>query len=80
MPICARGVTQPDGTIGLVLDPTAPDLSKCPYVVQSGAEVANSLFSLSAEDGSLISVAIVSTWAVAWMAKALIKVVKGSSE
>lgn len=81
MAICARGVTQADGSIVLVLDPAAPDLSTCPYVVQSGAELANSLFSLTAEDGAYVSSAIISVWIVAYFIRQIINVVKiGSSD
>lgn len=81
MAACARAVQQPDGTLVLVLDPAAPDLSTCPYVVQSGAELANSLFNLTAADGSYISMLIVSVWGAAYFARSVINVVrKGSSE
>lgn len=80
MPICARGVQQADGSIVLALDPAAPDLSTCPYVVMSGAEVANSLFSLTAADGGLLSAGIVGCWAAAFAIRSVINVVKGSTE
>lgn len=79
MAICARGVTV-DGQVMLVIDPTAPDLSACPYVVMSGAEVANSLFSLSAVDGVMLSTLIVGCWAVAFVIRSVINVVKGSTQ
>ena len=79
MAICARGVTV-DGQVMLVIDPAAPDLSTCPYVVMSGAEVANSLFSFTAADGGYLSGAIVGCWAVAFFIRSVIDVVKGSSE
>lgn len=80
MAACAQAIQQPDGKLVLVLDPVATDLSTCPYVVQSGAEVANSLFSLTAEDGAYLSTGIVACWATAWCLKAIIHVVRGSSE
>jgi hypothetical protein len=80
MAVCAQAVQQPDGKLALVLDPTATDLSTCPYVVQSGAEVANSLFSLTAEDGAQLSAMIVSCWAAAWAIKAIVHVIRGSTE
>lgn len=81
MAACARAVQQADGALVLVLDPAAPDLSTCPYVVSSGAELANSLFSLTAEDGAYVSMLIVSVWSAAWAIRAVINVVKqGSSE
>ena len=79
MAACAQVVQQADGKLLLVLDPVATDLSTCPYVVQSGAELSNSLFSLTAEDGAQLSAAIVACWVAAWGLKA-INVVKGSTE
>lgn len=80
MAACAQVVQQADGKLLLVLDPVATDLSTCPYVVQSGAELSNSLFSLTAEDGAQLSAAIVACWVAAWGLKAIINVVKGSTE
>lgn len=79
MAVCARAIQQPDGSLVLRLDPTATELSTCQYVVQSGAELANGLFSLSAEEGAYISAMIVSTWAAAWGVRAVIDVVKNHS-
>lgn len=76
MAACARAVQQADGSLALVLDPTATDLSACPYVVQSGAELANSLFSLTAEDGAYVSTAIISAWVVAYLIRSIIAVIK----
>lgn len=76
MAACARGVTQPDGTVLLVLDTTATDLSTCPYVVQSGPELANGLVSLSAEDGGYVSAAIVSVWVAAYGIRSVINVIR----
>lgn len=79
MAMCARAVQLADGSLVLALDPTAPDLSACPYVVSSGAELANSLFSLTAVEGSYISAMIVSVWAAAWGVRSLIEVVQNHS-
>ncbi|NMM27829.1 MAG: hypothetical protein HHJ12_11225 [Glaciimonas sp.] len=79
MATCAIAVLQPDGSYFLKIDPSVSDVTACTYVVQSGADVANSILSMSAEDGSLISVGLVSVWAAAWGMKAVINVVKGSS-
>jgi len=76
MAACARAVQQADGSLALVLDPTAADLSTCPYVVQSGAELANSLFSLTAEDGAYVSTAIISVWIAAYFIRSIIAVIK----
>lgn len=80
MASCARGVQQPDGSIVLVLDPTAPDLSTCPYVVQSGAELSNSLFSLTAEDGAYVSASIIGCWVAAYLIRSVINVVRKGTE
>jgi hypothetical protein len=79
MAICARGVMV-DGQVMLVIDPAAPDLSACPYVVMSGAEVANSLFSFTAADGGLLSGAIVGCWAAAFAIRSVINIIKGSTD
>ena len=77
---CAQAVQQPDGTLVLRLEPTATDLSTCQYVVQSGAELANSLFSMTAADGALVSTGIISVWVAAFGIRSIINVVRGSSE
>lgn len=66
MPVCARAVQQADGSVALVLDTTQTNVSACAYVVQTGPEIANSLVTLSVQDGAEISAAIVGTWAAAW--------------
>lgn len=78
MSTCAVAVQQTDGSYFLKLDPSITDVSTCTYVVQSGADIGNSLFSMSAEDGGLISVGIISCWSVAFGIKAVISVIKGS--
>lgn len=80
MAICAKGVQQADGSIVLVLDPLAPDLSACQYVVQSGAELANSLFSHTAEEGWQMSAGIIACWAAAYTIRSIMKIIKDSSE
>lgn len=80
MAACAQAVQQPDGTLVLRLEPTATDLSTCQYVVQSGAELANSLFSMTASDGALVSSGIIAAWAAAYAIRSIINVVRGSSE
>jgi len=75
MAACVRGVQQPDGSVVLVVDSTASDLSTCPYVVQSGAELQNSLFSLSAEDGGYLSASIIGVWVAAYAIRSVINVV-----
>lgn len=78
MPTCARAVQQADGSLALVLDPSATDVTACSYVVQTGPEIANSLVALSAEDGAEISASIVALWAAAWGIRAVINVVQNS--
>lgn len=80
MAACARAVQQADGSLALVLDPAATDLATCSYVVQSGPEVANNPFALSAQEGGAVSAAIIACWLAAYYAKALISVFKGSDE
>lgn len=78
MTTCAIAVQQPDGSYFLKLDPSITDVSTCSYVVQSGADIANSLFNLSAEDGGLISAGLVSVWMAAWGIRAIVSVIRGS--
>jgi hypothetical protein len=80
MAACAQAVQQPDGSLVLKLEPTATDLSTCQYVVQSGAELANSLFSMTAEDGAWVSSGIIGVWAAAYGIRSIIDIVRGSSK
>jgi hypothetical protein len=80
VPTCAIAEQQLDGSYLLKLAPAVTDVTTCSYVVQSGADIANSLFTMSAEDGGLISAGIVSVWSAAWGIKAILQIVKGSSE
>lgn len=76
MPVCARAVQQPDGSLLLALDPTNSDLSTCPYVVDDGASNAwRELGNMSIENAQVISVAVGLVWAGAWGIKALVKAV-----
>lgn len=61
------------------VDPQPADFSACTLVLQSGAEVGTSPFSLSVEDAALIGSAIVLVWGFAWGFKALILTLKGGS-
>lgn len=79
MPACARAVQQADGSLALVLDPSATDLSTCAYVVQTGAELGNSLVSFSASDGALLSSGVISCWVAAYGIRSVIEVIKGST-
>jgi len=80
MPVCAKAIQQADGSLLLALDPLAQDLTACSYVVESGAEVGNSLLSMTAQDGALVSVAIISCWATAFGIRAIISLIKGSEK
>lgn len=80
MAACARAVPQADGSLALVLDPAAQDLATCAYVVQSGPEVANNPFALTAQEGGLASGGIIACWLAAYYLKALRSVFKGSEE
>lgn len=79
MPACARAVQQADGSYALVLDPSATDLSTCSYVVQTGAELGNSLVSFSASDGALLSSGVIGCWVAAYGIRTVIEVIKGST-
>lgn len=80
MAMCVKASPNPDGTLFFTPAPEVQDLSTCQYVLQSGAELANSLFSLTASDGALVSVAIISCWVTAYAIRSIIEVIKGSHE
>lgn len=76
MAVCAKAVQQADGTLVLALDPTAADLSTCPYVVDDGASNAwRELGNMSIEDAQAIGSAVIAVWAVAFTFRLLIKAV-----
>lgn len=79
MPVCARAIQQPDGSAALVLDTTATDLSACAYVVQTGAELGNSLVSFTAQEGALLSSGVIAVWLAAYFIRGVIDVVQGST-
>lgn len=78
MPACLRPVAQQDGSFLLAIDPSATDLTACAYVVESGAELGNSLFSMTAQDGGVYSGLIISCWVVAFSVRTIIQIIKGS--
>lgn len=74
MAVCARAVQQPDGTLVLALDPTATDLSTCPYVVQDGATNAwHELGNLSIENAQSVGLMVGAVWATAFVFRVLIR-------
>ena len=79
MPVCARAVPQPDGTLLLVLDPAATNLTTCAYVVETGPDISNSFLLMSAEDGGFFSAGLVTCWMTAYGIRSVISIVKGSS-
>lgn len=73
MAVCARAVQQPDGTLLLALDPSARDLSTCPYVVEDGAANAwRELGNLSTENAHVLGLAVGAIWAIAFTFRALV--------
>jgi hypothetical protein len=79
MPACARAVQQADGSFALVLDPSATDLTACAYVVETGAELGNSLVTFSASDGALLSSGVIGCWVAAYGIRTVIEVIRGST-
>lgn len=76
MASCARAVQQPDGTLLLALDPTATDLSTCPYVVQDGAANAwQELGNLSIENAHVIGLSVGLVWATAFIFRLLARAI-----
>lgn len=80
MAACVQAVQQPDGSLVLRLDPVATDLSTCQYVVQSGAELANSLVNFDAAEGAKLSAAVVSCWVLAYLVRSSINMINGSTK
>lgn len=72
MPVCARAVQQPDGTLLLALDPTNTNLSTCAYVVEDGASNAwRELGSLSLQDAQTVGFSVGLFWVGAWAFKTI---------
>lgn len=68
MPVCARTVQQPDGSLVLALDPAVSDLTTCAYLVETGSPASAwaELGSLTIPQAEQIGMAVVLVWAVAW--------------
>ena len=80
MPVCARAIQQADGTLLLALDPTNPNLSTCPYLVDDGASNSwRELGNMSSQDALVVSGAVGLFWAGAWAFKNIGRVVSLSS-
>lgn len=74
MPVCARAIQQPDGTLLLALDPTTPDLSTCAYVVEDGASNAwRELGNMSIENANTIGLSVGAVWAIAFSFRVLVQ-------
>lgn len=80
MPVCARAIQQPDGTLLLALDPTNQNLSTCQYLVEDGASNAwRELGNLSLQNAQEISVAVGLLWAMAWGFRTIGKAIPSES-
>lgn len=73
MAVCARLVLASDGSYS-VLPMSSQDLKLCEIVLQTGAEVGNSLFDLTPSQGLEISLYVGALWALAWGIKQIGKV------
>lgn len=72
MPVCARAVQQPDGTLVLALDPTVQDLSTCAYLVDDVASNAwRELGNMSINDAQVVGAGVSIVWAIAWGFRAM---------
>lgn len=80
MAACVKAIQQPDGRLLLELDATATDLTACQYVVQSGAELSNSLLLMTAKDGAQASALIIGCWITAYYTRSLISMLRGSTK
>jgi len=72
MPVCAKAIQQPDGTLLLALDPANTNLSTCQYQVDDGASNAwRELGNMSLSDAQTVTIAVGVMWASAWAFKAI---------
>jgi len=72
MPVCARAVAQPDGSLLLALDPAVTDTSTCAYVVETGGETGwLQLSNLDIPGAEVIAAYIAGVWAIAFGFKAV---------
>lgn len=78
MPACLKSVAQQDGSFLLAIDPSATDLTACSYVVESGAELGNSLLSMTAQDGGVYSGLIIGCWVIAICVRFVVQIIKGA--
>lgn len=69
---CVQLELQPDGSLKMIPQ-VSSDLNTCAYVVQSGAEVGNSIADLTPAQGLEISVYVGALWALAWGFKQISK-------
>jgi hypothetical protein len=69
-----RCATWDTGHQVILVDPPPADLSTCALLIPEADDTLNSPFSLSAEDGVAIAVAIVGVWIVGFGTRVLIRV------
>lgn len=72
---CVQLIPVVDGSYKVMTD-SQPNLNSCSYVIQSGAEVGNSLFDLTPPQALEISGYIGGLWALAWGFKQIAKTLK----
>lgn len=78
MGICAK-VVQVNGEDLLALDPSQTNLTSCVYVVESGSDLANDFFRMSAQDGAVFSAGLISCWFTAWVCRLIVSIIKDST-
>lgn len=79
MPVCLKTVVLADGNTVLALDPAATNLTACTYVAETGAELGNSLFNLTAQDGGIWAGGVISVWIAAYGIRSIISIVRSST-
>lgn len=77
MAICVQ--VNSDNTLSAV-SPQPADLGTCAYVVTTSAEYTNNPLALSAQDGAVISTAILLVWAGAYAVRAILSALNTSDE
>lgn len=69
---CVDLEIQADGSLKLIPQ-SSPDLNSCAYVIQSGAEVGNSIADFTPSQGLEIGGMVGALWAMAWGIKQISK-------
>lgn len=70
---CVTTYTADGRSYVVIADPQPADVTTCGSVLASATEIGQSPFALTTEQGAQIGGAILVVWAVAWVARVLIR-------